>query len=371
MEQKYRIYLNDEYATQAQLDLVEEIAVIQEIDAQWQASITFATCLDERGYWSRELEQYETGFARARIELKVDDRSYEPLIDGPIIGHESQFSSEPGQSTVTLSVADDSVFLNREGEFDRHEERSPSDIAREIFRPHLPVLDIQEADPDQTDLDVRTVQNDAPIRFLRRLATLIGYRAYVLPGEEPGQSVGCFRELTTEPSDLPDLVVVGSDRNVRSFEVTRDNEAPSRVTASALSFSDKVVITRTSTFRNLEILGDEQAFEDEERETALRTLPPGRSHEDDPQRAVDAATAQTRYPFEATGSLIPGCYPAILQPYKLVNILVGGTPLSGLYLVKRVQHTINRSVYTQEFTVMRDAEASPIDEAGDILSGIF
>ena len=87
--------------------------------------------------------------------------------------------------------------------------------------------------------------------------------AYALPGEKPGESVGCFKRLPTTAAGLPPLILVGTKRNVESFNVKRDSQKPAKVKAFALRITDKVVMTSSSNFGDLDLLGPEQAHEDE------------------------------------------------------------------------------------------------------------
>ena len=48
-----------------------------------------------------------------RIEIKIDDGEFVPLIDGPLIAQRMVMSAAPNDSMLTLVVQDDSVLLNQ------------------------------------------------------------------------------------------------------------------------------------------------------------------------------------------------------------------------------------------------------------------
>ena len=60
-------------------------------------------------------------------------------------------------------------------------------------------------------------------------------------------------------------------------------------------------------------------------------------------------------------NVVPGCYDAILSPYRTVTLRAGDTPYSGDWLIHRVTHRITPSVYSQELQAKRNAVA---DTAG-------
>jgi hypothetical protein len=111
---EYRLFLDGKPAKPAQLESVEEITVDQEVDMSWEARFQIPVRVDKKGKWIGEAEDFMKSFSRVRVEIKVADSSYAPLIDGPIVRHENTKSSQPGQSSLGLVVQDDSVFLNRE-----------------------------------------------------------------------------------------------------------------------------------------------------------------------------------------------------------------------------------------------------------------
>ena len=130
----FRLFFNDESADQKQLDRIEEITVEQEVDAVWEAKILFPICIDESGNWKGEDEDIMDAFSRVRVEIKVGGDSYIPLIDGPVVGYDSKMESEPGKSSITLLVQDDSVFLNRKDAVMPFEKKKDHEIAERIYK---------------------------------------------------------------------------------------------------------------------------------------------------------------------------------------------------------------------------------------------
>ncbi len=373
---EYKLFFDNAPATRERLDRVEEIRVEQEVDMIWQGRIKIALRADKLGRWTHEDEAFMTSFARIRVEIRNDGESFVPLIDGPIVGSDSQMSSEPGQSWITLNVRDDSVHLNREERIVDFENRLDHEVAEDVFAEYgefIAETIIDDTPPSGSVLAPRVFQRGCAMEILRSLARRQGMHAYVLPGETPGKSVGVFAPFPARPDGLPALILLGPERNIDRFDVENNAGRPSRVSASTLSITDKSVTTRTSSFRDLDFLGEEDPFEDES-ETAIRILPPHQGESVDLEHAAAAEAARSSYAFTASGSVRMECYRGVLEPYRVVTALGMDGRLSGDYLITRVSHELTRSVYSQSFTVRRNAKSAGSGggaAANDAIGSIF
>lgn len=370
---RYRLYFNDRPATREQLDRVDEITVDQEIDTAWEARLKVPICADSHGTWDGESEDFLQSFARARVEVKVGDRPYVALIDGPVVGNDRSTSSEPGQSSVTLIVHDDSVYLNREDEIRSFQNQSDHEIAAQIFgdTSQIRAQQVESALPCSCGITPEEIQRGTRMELLRRLARRQGMHAYVLPGDGPGQSVGCFKKLPTAADGLPEMVLLGPDRNIATFNVSTDAQSPANVQSFSLALGDRTATQATSRTRDVELLGSEGALASDA-DAGTRITRPDADCCLEPARAAEVETERASYAFEATGSVRCDCYGAALAPYRLVSVRAVGSRLSGNYVVKKVVHRLDRWRYAQEFTVMRNAHSGG-SAAGlmDLAASIF
>jgi hypothetical protein len=355
----YRMYLDNQPASHAQLDQVEEITVEQEVDMAWEARLQIPICTDAQGKWMGADANFLASFTRLRLEIKVGDGAFVPLIDGPIVGSDSQMSSEPGQSVITVIVHDDSVYLHRQDKINPYENKLDHEIAADLFRSieQVAVQDIETTPAPSDGLPPFVMQRGTQMDLLRRLAQRQGMHAYVLPGVEPGQSIGAFKKLPTRPDGLPPLILLGPDRNVATFTVTNDAQSPASFEAYTLNITDKVVTRATSKFRDLELLGEEVGFENEA-DTATRLLPLCGNGVVQAHQAVAAAMEKAAFSFAASGSVLADCYTGVLAPYRVVTVKGVNERLSGDYVIKQVTHTLTRSRYTQAFSLLRNARSA-------------
>ena len=366
---KYRLFFNDEPATQEQLDRIDEISVEQEIDMAWEARLTVPACMDDQGNWQNEDEPYMQPFARIRIEIQVADQDFVPLIDGPVVGHDQERSAQPGESTFTVIVQDDSIYLNRTEQVQCFENMTDDEIATQLFS-EFPEIDSSQVDavpPASSAVTPAVVQRGTAMQLLRQLARRNNMHAYVLPGDTSGGSIGYFAAFTRESSDLPPLVPIGSNRNVDAFNLNYNPEQQSTVQAFSLSIGDKAIQSATSSFRNQDLLGD--ALPGEESESATQLARPTQSTGVDVQQRADAESSRSALGIEATGSTIPDCYAGVLQPYKLVQVRGVNASMSGDYEITKATHTLTRSNYLQSFELRRNGVSE--GDAGGLLENIF
>lgn len=358
-EVEYRLFFDNNAAARQQLDLIEEITVDQEVDMAWEARLQIPISVDEQGSWTREDEDFMHPFSRVRIEIKIAE-DFVPLFDGPVTGFDSRMSSEPGQSTLTLIARDDSFFLNRLEQVARFENKLDHEVAEQIFSDFSSLIastEIENTPSTGSALPLLVVQRGTAMQILRTLAKRQGMHIYVLPGEEPGQGIGCFKPFPTEPDGLPPLILLGPDRNIDALDISYCACKPSDATASILRITDKSIVTETSRTSDVEAMGDEAEGPDYS-DTALQFLAPFQGESVDLRQAVFAAVDASGYSYDVTGRILEDTYAAVLQPYKVVTVRAGNTPISGDYLIIKTTHKITRSNYSLSFTLKRNARSS-------------
>lgn len=362
-ETEYRLFFNNQPATREQLDLVEEIVVDQEIDTAWEARLEIPIEADEHGNWTGEDEDFISAFTQIRLELKIGESDFQPLIDGPLVRVEHPMQSTPGQSAMILYVQDDSIHMDRDEAVERYEDMRDHEIAEQLFREcdRISSTDIEDTPSPEGVLPPVAVRRSTPIRFLRSLARRQGLHAYVLPGTRPGQSIGCFRSLPLRSDGLPAMILLGAERNIESFEVNNRQAQPAATRAATLEITDKQEVDTRSETAHIERLGNGSTLDGNENSTT-RLLPPRHGTNANIHRQANAETERASYAIEASGSIRSGCYSGILSPYRLICVRGANRRLSGMYLINSVTHTLNRSEYSQSFSLLRNARSETTDQ---------
>jgi hypothetical protein len=370
---RFRMYIENQPATQQILDQVDQITVEQSMGATWEARLVISLATDEKGSWAGVDSSFSTDFGRVRVELDPGDGSFVPLIDGPLVGADQDMSAEPGESIHTAIVADDGVYLDRQQRASRFQAgRRDDELARELFdgAPQIASQDIESA-PGTTPETFSSYefQRGTGLGLLQRLAERQGMYAAVLPGRNPGESIGAFKQLPTVTDGLPALVLLGDDRNVSSFTMRRDSLGPARVDAYSLNVSDKTVSHGTASFGDADLFGGSPTLDSADDAAGVLLGPDGGASVDAQTRATAAAN---RYAFahEAAGTTLNDAYAAVLTPYRLVSVKGVEKSVCGTYLVKAVRHQITRSGYVQSFVLGRNAKTGS-GGAGFSLPGVF
>lgn len=357
----FKLFINNHEADQDRLDKIEEIVVEQEVDKVWEARINMPLCVDERGMWSDQDEEMIEAFTRVRVEVEVGQGS-SPLIDGPVVGYNNAKSAAPGESSVTVNVHDDSVYLNRQAQIERFNDKSDDQIARELFQKVDTIktnVQVDPTPPPAEELRSDLVQRGTAIQILRQLARCQGMHVYVLPGANAGESIGCFKSFSTTLSDLPAMILLGKDQNITSFNLSNNGQGATQAQAFSLNISDGGLVSGNSSFRNLEFLGPKTATEEENAATAVERT--DRCQRVSAERQANICTARNAYTLQATGEVLENCYTGVLRPYEVVQVRAVNSREAGNYLIKKVTHTLTRSSYRQSFTLISNAlsEDSP------------
>jgi hypothetical protein len=350
----FRVFFGDRSAGEEELRLIEEISVEQTMDRAWEARIRLGLCLDEQGRWRRTDEAFSGPFSRVRVEIGLDG-DFAPLIDGPVASVDTDMDARPGRSALTLVVQDDSVLLDREEDVEVFEERGESSLAEETFRLLPEITETRIQSPGDTPRVI--VRRGTPMAFLSRLARAHGWHAYVLPGERRGTSVGCYLPDPAGPPELPPLTLMGPERNLADAEVSRDDASPERTRAYTLRLDDQAVVGSDTGQQAQTLLRDFPAVPLEQ--AAVRLLPPEENDREDLDTRTAGRARRNAFAYRMTARVVPGCYGAVLGPYRKVALKAGDTPLSGDWLLTRVTHRITPSLYTQELEAKSDSRSDP------------
>ena len=352
---EFKMWFDGKSATQEQLDKVDEVTVSQIIDRAWEARIKIPVCVNNDGKWEGENEAWMKAFTRIRVEVNPGNGKFVPLIDGPVVAFDSERSAQPGKSVVIVVVQDDSALLNREVKIDVQSGKTDSDLAREMFNVFTGTPQIDDTPAQPNPITDASVQRGTPMQYLRELARRNqNWHAYVLPGKTEGASIGCFRKFPEDTDGLPEMTLLGLDRNIENFNVNNRAQNPCKVRASTLDVDHSTVNTNAASYQEAPLMGDQPA-DGGSTNQATCLLPPGQSDRVDVTTATQGAAANSGFSLEARGNVVPFCYPAVLSPYRWVVVKISDSELSTKYLIHQVTHTLTRSVYRQVFTMKGNA----------------
>ena len=200
---EYKILFDGTAATREELDRFETITVEQEAERPWQARLELTVCLDDQGNWSDDDEAFMEVGRRVRVELKAGEGDFTALIDGPIVGFDSDRRSAPGQSIVTVVVHDDSALLHRTAAVEAYPAGlTDSAIADRIFGEYAEIASTMIEDtPDAPDaLPPEPRRRGTHMQLLRQLARRNDFVCAVVPGAEPAARSGSSNPRRSSPT---------------------------------------------------------------------------------------------------------------------------------------------------------------------------
>ena len=365
-----RMYLDGTAASEEQLDLFREIRVDQAIGMAAEAELDIDLILDDEGLWSTIEEEFAQAFKRIRIEIKMGEGEFSPLIDGSIIAQRFDLAAGPGESMLTLVVHDDSVLLNQIESVAIFEDKSPDQIAESLFTDAGLTAEVETVPSAGSSYTRYVVQRGTSMQLLRDLARRHGMFVYVKPGELPGQSIGVFAKPSLLPGAASELLLIGEDRNIHKFSVQLDALLPMTVKASDVRLSDTSILSSESSTSTLEPLGAE-ALHSALSVQAVSLLNNSREEQNDLDAATAAAVDLSGFAYTASTEIDANDYDTVLSPYQVISVAGPGGYLGGSYLISRVKHVINDSSYKQSLTLKRNARSAGSTGSDSLLAGIF
>jgi hypothetical protein len=282
------------------------------------------------------------------------------IMDGIVTRQELTPSSEPGQSTLTITGEDLSVLMDVVEVKRGFPAMDDTLQLYEILAPYLafgvtpivlPSLFLDFFPP--TEKIKAQVKTD--LQHIRTLADANGYVFYVDPGPLPGQSIAYFGPNIRIPVPQPALSVnMDAHTNVESMSFSLDGMAKETLIVTVMdpvtgTIPIPVPIPNISIFQP---------------PLGLRPTAPSKiSFSDDMadekppsvlKRAVGRLLKGAQNAITASGSLDVLRYGNILRSRMLVGVRGAGLAYDGLYYVDSVTHNIKRGEYKQSFQLSRD-----------------
>jgi hypothetical protein len=283
------------------------------------------------------------------------------IMDGIVTRQEMSPSSEPGQSTLTITGEDLSVLM------DIVEIKRPF-IALDdtltlyaVLAPYLafgivplllpPIIPADFLPPTEG----WKAQTGTDLQLIKKIASANGYVFYVEPGPLPGQSIAYFGPNIRIPVPQPALSInMDAETNVESLSFALDGLAKEVVIVTIMDpITHKIPIPIP--IPNISIfqppLGARPTFPAKIRfaKNVEGKTVPAVIKQTVGQMLRGAANAIT-----VSGSLDVLRYGHVLRSKMLVGVRGAGLTYDGLYYVDSVTHNIQRGQYKQSFQLSRD-----------------
>jgi len=282
------------------------------------------------------------------------------LMDGVITQHSVTPSSEPGQSTLSVTGQDLTLMMDLVEDEPMPYPAVPVVgvvnliILKYILYGMVPLVipPIQLIIENPTDSwDTQGMISD--LKYINTLAEEAGYVFYIEPGPLPGANIAYFGPEIRVGVPQPALNInMDADTNVESMSFTFDGLSRQQ---PAITVLDPITntIPITIPIPNVSLLRPPLAVRPA---AALRTTKlPDTANLDPIRAALLGLSASTNPdPITATGQLDVLRYGQPLKARQLVGVRGSGTAYDGLYYVTSVTHNIKRGEYKQSFNLARE-----------------
>lgn len=399
---EYKVWIGGKIADDKFYSMIETITVEQGIDLATEARVELEMCADDQGKWSGIAASYSKTWTRLRLEVRNQTSTWVPLIDGPIVTWHASMSGEPGQSTVTIVAHDDTAYLNIYAMREVFEDDTDEDVIDTMFDRVDSITDVEvdPLPPQPDDRPLKHIKLGTEMDMLRSIADPYDLHVYVVP-DDLNTSVAYVKRLSTKrTAGLPALVLTGSDRNIETFDARNEVNKARRYQGQQLdidtvNFGSTLISKFTkdddgtpvadskpnpydtdssipqskpnpydspapgggkpNPYGNpVELLADNPAVEDLKK-LGTEILSPFVSAFRDVGELIQRWQQKTSYTITATGSVRYGCYNGVLRAYDVVGVGGSSATLSTSFIVREVTHTLSRSEYRQDFTLMTNA----------------
>ena len=278
----------------------------------------------------------------------------EVLIDGVVTHHEITPSSEPGQSTLTITGRDVTATMDLEERDDAFPNQPDSVIVARLLLGYARYGILPDVIPTACiRLEVNEIARQAgtDLDAIKRMAKANGYVFYVEPVTF-GVNRAYFGPEVRVGMPLSALSVnLGDATNVKSLNFTMDALAP---VGTKGTFIDPLLglTLPIPELPSLKVppLSLKPA-------SPLRTVRLRDTANQLPTDAALSALARTMNAPDAvkgTGTLDALRYGSVLRARRIVGVRGAGASYNGFYLVKRVTHSISRGKYAQSFDLSRE-----------------
>ncbi len=285
------------------------------------------------------------------------------ISDGVITQHQVTPSSEPGQSTLTITGEDLSVLMDVIQVQIPYPSMPDTAKLNVILSKYalfgiVPVVIPPIVDSPRTFNAGTDVQTTTDLAYIKGVASRCGYTFYVDPGPAPLTSIAYFGPDTRIPIPQSALSVnMDWQTNVDSLNFSVNGLAKQITVITILDpITKKIPIPIP--LPNIDVFKPP---------LGLRLLPPSKIKFSDelanlpPDQAVKRAFGLLREGADSvsgSGSLNVMRYGHILRSRMLVGVRGAGLAYDGMYYVESVTHNIKRGEYKQSFTLSRDGVIS-------------
>ncbi|BAY08532.1 hypothetical protein [Calothrix sp. NIES-2098] len=287
------------------------------------------------------------------------------LVDGIITNLQLTPSTEPGESTYTITGEDISIMMDLEEKSVEHPEQDEASIVEKLIGNYAKYgLVPKIVKPSLLDKPLKNeripVQLATDLEYIQALAERFGFVFYVTPGPISNKSTAYWGPPQRQTQPQKALTVdMDADTNVESINFQNNALASTTINGSVQDRKTNVIqpVERRSSDR-LPALANESALTTQSHVRLRQFRETGRDINQATSRAQAMINRSIDDVVTVNGELDTLIYGGLLQIGGTIGLRGAGYDYDGLYYVKRVTHKIREGEYKQSFTLTREGLGS-------------
>lgn len=284
----------------------------------------------------------------------------EILMDGIITDQQFSPGSQPGAARLTITGEDVSVMMDMEERSAEHPAQPEMAIALKLIASYAQYGLVPMVIPPPTlDIPLPTertpVQQGTDLQYLQQMAERFGYVFYVTPGPAPLTNTAYWGPPIRV--GIPQRAIsinMGPDTNADIPSFRYDGLAPTFVEGQVQDRNTCQTMPVQSLTSTRIPLSSQPAWATQACTRRRQFRQSGRNTMQAFAQAQAETDVSTDRSIEASGELDASRYQGLLKPRALVGVRGAGYSYDGFYYVQRVNHSIRRGEYKQNFTLRRD-----------------
>ena len=354
----YSLTVNGQPASTDVLNAMRRVDIEDHASMAAMLQLRLAVAVKEDGSgWTLLDDELFTRLSKLALSVTIGSGPALPLIDAYVVEVDTNFSTEPNGSLLTVTAMDSTILMHLEDKVKAWSNMMDSDVASSIFSDanysFTPVVESTDWTRDENDQTL--IQRGTDIQFLRDLAARNGYECYVSTSDAGVE--GHFHPPKHDGQPQGTLTVnMGSATNVNRFQARFDMITPTTAKGSTLDSDDASAqdgdadkVTKEGEMGETSTLSADQP-----RSVVLSQLAMSKSGE--VERYAQSVVDRSSWSIVAEGDLNTLSYGGVLKAKQPVLVRGVGQVFSGRYYVERVRHTIGGDgSYVQKFTLRRNA----------------
>jgi phage protein D len=367
---RYELAINDKAID----DLVyRHIKQLEVEDSETNADsfvIRLSAMRQRSGLWSFPAKDKFQLFSKVRVSASFPEGNTEHLIEGYITHIDFHIDKDETKSYVDISGIDATLLMNLQEKLVAWEDKSDSEIAKEIFDKYGFDSDIEDTSTTtpQSESNFTIIQRETDIEFLKRLAARNGFDCFLKKDYDKNKNIGYFRKRKLDLKPQKDLAIQfgPGNNNVESMDFTVDALRPLSVEirqTDAFSEEVKEVTIEDSKLpkigkQNLQELVAPNIGKMASGEKLFPKIVLSR-HVTSEQHIMET---EARSVFDdgswfitAKGTVNAEVYGRVLNAKSMVLIKGADEEFSGKYYVTKVVHKFKPESYVQEFEAKKNA----------------